>query len=95
MFWWTPGYTGQVIGESNRYDDMVINVTKTKKLSNMRASGSDEKTSIAPPIKFSLEEAMEYVGVDEYVEITPKSIRLRKILLSEIDRKRLKNSSSQ
>ena len=83
-------YEGQVIGESTRYDDIVINVTKTKKLSNMRAAGSDEKASIPPAIKFSLEESMEYVGKDEYVEITPKSIRLRKILLSEHDRKREK-----
>jgi len=84
-------YAGQVIGEGTRYDDLIINVIKTKKLSNMRASGSDEKTSIAPAIKFSLEEAMEYVGEDEYVEITPKSIRLRKILLSEHERKKKKN----
>ncbi|MCK4894241.1 MAG: translational GTPase TypA [Calditrichia bacterium] len=81
-------YAGQVIGESTRYDDLVINVIKTKKLSNMRAAGSDEKVSIAPAIKFSLEEAMEYIGEDEYVEVTPKSIRLRKILLSEHERKR-------
>lgn len=86
-------YAGQVIGESTRYDDIIINVTKTKKLSNMRASGSDEKVSIAPAIKFSLEEAMEYIGEDEYVEITPKSIRLRKILLNEHDRKRAKKSA--
>lgn len=86
-------YAGQVIGESTRYDDIVINVTKTKKLSNMRASGSDEKVSIAPAIKFSLEEAMEYIGEDEYVEVTPKSIRLRKILLNEHDRKRAKKSA--
>lgn len=84
-------YAGQVIGESTRYDDLVVNVIKTKKLSNMRASGSDEKTSIAPAVKFSLEEAMEYIGEDEYVEVTPKSIRLRKILLSEHDRKKKKN----
>ncbi|MEN8225915.1 MAG: translational GTPase TypA [Bacteroidota bacterium] len=83
-------YAGQVIGESTRYDDLVINVIKTKKLSNMRASGSDEKMSIAPAIKFSLEEAMEYIGEDEYVEVTPKSIRIRKIMLSELDRKRSK-----
>lgn len=81
-------YAGQVIGESTRYDDLVINVIKTKKLTNMRASGSDDKTGIAPATKFSLEEAMEYIGADEYVEVTPKSIRLRKILLSEHDRKR-------
>jgi len=83
-------YAGQVIGESTRYDDIVINVIKTKKLSNMRAAGSDEKASIAPAIKFSLEEAMEYIGEDEYVEVTPKSIRLRKILLGELERKRKK-----
>jgi GTP-binding protein len=83
-------YTGQVIGENTRYDDIVVNVIKTKKLTNMRASGSDEKVSIAPSVKFSLEEAMEYIGDDEYVEVTPKSIRLRKILLSEHDRKRNK-----
>ncbi|MCK4662657.1 MAG: translational GTPase TypA [Bacteroidales bacterium] len=85
-------YSGQVIGENTRYDDIVINVIKTKKLSNMRASGSDEKTSIAPAIKFSLEEAMEYIAEDEYVEVTPKSIRVRKILLSEHERKRKKKS---
>jgi GTP-binding protein len=85
-------YAGQVIGESTRDDDLVINVTKTKKLSNMRAAGSDEKMSIAPAIKFSLEEAMEYIGEDEYVEVTPKSIRLRKILLGELERRRKKKS---
>lgn len=83
-----PIYTGQVIGENNRQDDMVINITKEKKLTNMRASGSDEKMRIAPKINFSLEEAMEYIQADEYVEITPGSIRLRKILLDENDRKR-------
>jgi len=83
-------YAGQVIGENTREEDIVINVIKTKKLSNMRASGSDDKVSIAPAIKFSLEEAMEYVGADEYLEITPKSIRLRKILLDEHDRKKQK-----
>jgi len=87
-------YAGQVIGEGTRYDDLVINVIKTKKLSNMRASGSDEKTSIAPAVKFSLEEAMEYIGEDEYVEVTPKSIRLRKILLSEHDRKKKKKTGA-
>lgn len=81
-------YCGQVVGESNRSDDMVINLTKSKKLTNMRASGSDEKTSIAPPVIFSLEEALEYIKEDEYVEVTPKSLRLRKILLDENDRKR-------
>ena len=86
-------YAGQVIGENSRADDLVINVTKTKKLTNMRSSGADEKMGIAPARKFSLEEAMEYVGKDEYVEVTPKSIRLRKILLDENDRKREKKSS--
>ena len=85
-------YAGQVIGESTRHDDLVLNVIKTKKLSNMRAAGSDEKASIAPAIKFSLEQAMEYIEEDEYVEVTPKSIRLRKILLNELDRKRKKKS---
>jgi GTP-binding protein len=88
-------YAGQVIGESTRYDDLVINVIKTKKLSNMRSSGADEKLSIAPAINFSLEEAMEYVGGDEYVEVTPKSIRIRKIMLSEHDRKRERNRKSE
>ncbi|MCD4734708.1 MAG: translational GTPase TypA [Bacteroidales bacterium] len=86
-------YAGQVIGESTRYDDIVVNVIKTKKLSNMRASGADDKVSITPAIKFSLEEAMEYIGEDEYVEVTPKSIRLRKILLHELERKRKKKSA--
>jgi GTP-binding protein len=83
-------YEGQVIGENSRQDDLVVNVIKTKKLTNMRASGSDDKTAIAPAIKFSLEEAMEYIGEDEYVEVTPKSIRLRKIQLKEFERKRQK-----
>ena len=81
-------YCGQVIGEHTRYNDITVNVTKAKQLTNMRASGSDEKTSIAPPVIFSLEEALEYIREDEYVEVTPSSIRLRKILLSEVDRKR-------
>jgi len=88
-------YAGQVIGENTREEDILINVIKTKKLTNMRASGSDDKVTIAPAIKFSLEEAMEYVGADEYLEITPKSIRLRKILLCEHDRKREKNASGK
>jgi len=85
-------YAGQVIGEHTKQDDLVINVTKTKKQTNMRASGSDEKVSITPATKHSLEEALEYVGEDEYVEVTPKSIRLRKILLKEHERKREKKS---
>jgi len=86
-----PIYMGQVIGEHTKQDDLVVNVIKTKKLTNMRASGSDDKVSITPAIKFSLEESLEYVGADEYVEVTPKSIRLRKILLAEHERKRDKN----
>ncbi|MCD7962276.1 MAG: translational GTPase TypA [Rikenellaceae bacterium] len=93
-FFIAPGeeiYCGQIVGENSRQEDMVINLTKSKKLTNMRASGSDEKTSIAPPIIFSLEEALEYIKDDEYVEVTPKSIRLRKIILNETDRKRAKS----
>ena len=81
-------YAGQVVGESTRSEDIVINLTKSKKLTNMRASGSDDKVSIAPPVIFSLEEALEYIKEDEYVEVTPKSIRLRKIILAETMRKR-------
>ena len=83
-----PIYAGQVIGENNRQDDLVVNLTKTKKLTNVRASGTDDKAAITPAVKFSLEEAMEYIREDEYVEVTPKSIRLRKILLDENERKR-------
>ena len=83
-------YEGQVIGENSRGDDMCINVTKAKKQSNVRSSGNDEKARIIPPIKFSLEEALEYIQKDEYVEVTPKSIRLRKIYLTENERKRFK-----
>ena len=81
-------YEGQVIGEHTRDNDLVVNVTKTKQLTNMRASGTDAKNVMAPPIKFSLEEALEYIGADEYVEVTPKSLRIRKIYLNENDRKR-------
>jgi GTP-binding protein len=87
-----PVYEGQVIGEHSRGGDLVVNVTKTKKLTNMRATGADEKMRIAPPIKFSLEEALEYIQSDEYVEVTPKSIRLRKIYLNENERKRFSKS---
>ncbi len=83
-------YEGMVVGENSRDNDIVLNVTKTKKLTNMRASGSDEKIQLAPPIRFSLEEALEYIQKDEYVEITPNAIRLRKILLKEFERKRTK-----
>ncbi|HET7179119.1 MAG TPA: translational GTPase TypA [Chryseosolibacter sp.] len=88
-----PVYEGQVIGEHSRGGDLVVNITKTKKLTNMRASGADEKMRIAPAVKFSLEEALEYIQSDEYVEVTPKSIRLRKIYLNENDRKRFSKSS--
>ena len=81
-------YEGQVIGENSRGNDLVVNVTKTKKLSNMRSSGADDKVKIAPAIRFSLEEALEYIQADEYVEVTPSKIRLRKVLLKEYERKR-------
>jgi GTP-binding protein len=81
-------YEGQVIGENSRAGDLVVNVTKTKKLTNIRASGTDEKMRIAPAKTFSLEEALEYIQEDEYVELTPQSIRLRKVLLTENERKR-------
>jgi len=90
-FFITPGeevYQGQVIGENSRQGDIVINVTKAKKQSNVRSSGNDEKVRIVPPIVFSLEEALEYIQQDEYVEVTPESMRIRKILLNETDRKR-------
>jgi GTP-binding protein len=82
-------YAGQVVGENSKEGDMVVNVTKSKKLTNMRASGSDDKVRLIPPIVFSLEEALEYIKEDEYVEVTPKSIRLRKIILDENERKRM------
>ncbi|TFH49163.1 MAG: translational GTPase TypA, partial [Bacteroidia bacterium] len=87
-------YMGQVIGENTRMDDITVNITKTKKLTNMRASGSDDKALLTPPLRFSLEEAMEYIAADEYIEVTPKSMRLRKILLDENDRKRSKNKEN-
>ena len=88
-------YEGQVIGEHSRDNDLVVNVTKTKQLTNMRASGTDAKNVMAPPIRFSLEEALEYIGADEYVEVTPKSIRLRKVYLNENDRKRFAKQFQQ
>ena len=94
-FFIDPGeaiYEGQVIGENSRQDDMVVNVTKTKKLTNVRSAGADDKARIVPAIKFSLEEALEYIQKDEYVEVTPNSLRLRKVLLREVDRKRHKLS---
>ena len=90
-FFIAPGeevYAGQVVGEHTKENDLVVNVTKSKKLTNMRASGSDEKVSLAPPVVFSLEDALEYIKSDEYVEITPNSMRMRKIILDELERKR-------
>jgi GTP-binding protein len=90
-FFVSPGedvYTGQVVGEHTKEGDLVVNVTKSKKLTNMRASGSDDKVSLAPPVIFSLEDALEYIKLDEYVEITPRFMRMRKIVLDETERKR-------
>ena len=90
-FFIAPGdevYAGQVVGEHTKDNDLVVNVTKSKKLTNMRASGSDDKVSLAPPTVFSLEDALEYIKGDEYVEITPNSMRMRKIILDELERKR-------
>ncbi len=90
-FFIAPGeevYAGQVVGEHTKENDLVVNVTKSKKLTNMRASGSDEKVSLAPPTIFSLEDALEYIKSDEYVEITPNYMRMRKIILDETERKR-------
>ncbi|MDE6782684.1 MAG: translational GTPase TypA [Paramuribaculum sp.] len=81
-------YAGQVVGENAKDNDIVVNVTKSKKLTNMRASGADDKARIIPPVVFSLEEALEYIKADEYVEVTPHHIRLRKIILDELERKR-------
>ena len=91
VFFVNPGeevYEGQVIGENNRPGDLIINVTRMKKLTNHRASGSDDKASLPPPRRFSLEEALEYIQEDEYVEVTPKNIRLRKVYLKDFERKR-------
>ena len=91
VFFIEPGenlYTGQIIGEYTKEDDLVVNAQKAKQLSNMRASGSDRKMKIAPPLKMSLEEALEYLNHDEFVEVTPMSIRLRKTILDENDRKK-------
>lgn len=82
-------YAGQVVGESSKEGDLVINVNKTKKLTNVRASGTDDKATLPPPVIFSLEEALEYIKEDEYVEVTPKHLRMRKIILDENERKRL------
>lgn len=85
-------YAGQVVGENTRDEDLNVNVCKSKKLTNMRASGSDDKVQLAPPIRFSLEDALEYIKADELVEVTPKSMRMRKIILDETERKRSQRS---
>jgi GTP-binding protein len=90
-FFVDPGeeiYEGQIVGESTRSGDITVNVTKEKKMSNMRSSGADEKAKIAPAVKFSLEEALEYIQKDEYVEVTPHCLRLRKIILNEGERRK-------
>ena len=96
-FFISPGeevYAGQVVGEHAKEGDLVINVNKSKKLTNVRASGTDEKVTLPPPVIFSLEEALEYIKEDEYVEITPKHMRMRKIILDEIERKRMANRAA-
>ncbi|MCO6479568.1 MAG: translational GTPase TypA, partial [Phaeodactylibacter sp.] len=95
-FFVAPGeevYEGQVVGENSRPGDLVVNLTKTKKLTNMRASGADDKLKLVPPKRFTLEEALEYIQEDEFVEVTPGSLRLRKILLKDHERKRAKNKA--
>lgn len=96
-FFIEPGdevYEGMIIGEHIRPDDLVLNVIKSKQLTNFRAAGSDDNVKIAPKVEFSLEECLEYIQEDEYVEITPKKLRLRKILLNENDRKRARNAAT-
>jgi len=81
------------VGENSRPGDLVVNLIKTKKLTNMRSAGADDKTKLVPPVRFSLEEALEYIQEDEYVEVTPDSLRLRKTILTESDRKRARNKA--
>lgn len=88
----TNVYEGQVVGEHAKEGDLIVNVTKAKKMSNVRASGSDDKAQLIPPIIFSLEEALEYIKGDEYLEVTPKYMRIRKTLLTESERKRASRS---
>jgi GTP-binding protein len=97
-FFIDPGeevYAGQVVGEHVHEKDLVINVTKAKQLTNVRASGSDEKARVIPKTVMSLEESLEYIKGDEYVEVTPKNMRMRKILLNQLDRKRAGKSSEE
>lgn len=88
-------YEGQVIGEHVKDNDLGVNVCKSKKLTNMRASGSDDKVVLPPPLHMSLEDALEYIKEDEYVEVTPKSMRMRKILLTELERRRQGSGSKE
>jgi GTP-binding protein len=81
-------YAGQVVGENSKDNDIVVNVTKSKQLTNMRSKSADDKAKIIPPVIFSLEEALEYIREDEYVEVTPNFMRLRKIILDETERKK-------
>ena len=81
-------YAGQVVGENAKEGDIVINVTKSKKLTNMRSKSADDKAVLPPPVRMSLEEALEYIKEDEYVEVTPHAMRIRKIILDELERKR-------
>lgn len=97
-FFIDPGedvYEGQIVGQNTRSGDIVVNVTKEKKLTNMRAAGSDDKAKIAPAVKFSLEEALEYIQKDEYVEVTPHHLRLRKIILSEAERRKAERRKAE
>ena len=94
-FFIEPGveiYEGQIIGEYTKNGDLVVNVVQAKQLTNFRAAGTDDKSTLPPPVRMSLEESMEYIQEDEYVEVTPKSIRLRKIYLNENERKRYSKS---
>ena len=86
-------YAGEVVGEHAKDKDLTVNVTKSKKLTNMRSKSGDEKAALIPPKVFSLEEALEYIKEDEYVEVTPHSLRMRKIILDELERKRLHRAS--
>lgn len=90
----TDIYMGQIVGEHSKEGDLVVNLTKSKKLTNVRASGTDDKVKLAPAIKFSLEDSLEYIKEDEYVEVTPQSIRLRKIHLDENERKRIAKNNA-
>jgi len=97
-FFIDPGedvYEGEIVGQNTRSGDIVVNVTKEKKLTNMRAAGSDDKAKIAPAVKFSLEEALEYIQKDEYVEVTPHHLRLRKIILSEAERRKAERRKAE